>query len=91
MPSVAAWANDLRAAFGTAEMQAALRDLQQRMRETLAQMQQQAADFMTHAAQVIQQIQSAAQPQVVVANEPRNKVVRVKRVNGELIGTVEES
>lgn len=27
MPTVAAWANDLRAVFGTAEMQTALRDL----------------------------------------------------------------
>lgn len=66
-------------------------NLSAELKTAVAEMQQRAAEFMTNAAQVITQIQSTAQPQVVVANQPRNKTVRVKRINGELVGTVEEA
>jgi hypothetical protein len=59
------------------------------LQKALAEMQQSVAEFITQAAQTISQMQQA-QPQVVVANQPRNKRVRVRRVNGELIGEVEE-
>lgn len=65
--------------------------LSQDFKAAVAELQSGVAQFMAQAAQTIVQMQQSAQPQVVVANEPRNKVVRVKRVNGELIGTVEES
>lgn len=49
--------------------------------------QQQADEFMTRAAQVV-----AAMTQTPLVVEPSgNKVVRVKRVNGELVGTVTEA
>ena len=67
------------------------RQLSSQVQQALAAIQQQAAQFMQQSAQVIAQIQANATPQVVVANEPRQKVVRVKRINGELVGTVEES
>jgi aminoglycoside N3'-acetyltransferase len=65
--------------------------LSSQVTDALAQLQQQAAQFMTQAAGVITQMQMQAQPQVVVADPPKNKVVRVKRINGELVGTIEES
>lgn len=60
------------------------------LQTALAEMQQRAAEFQAQAASILQQIQATANPGVVIANPPRNKTVRVKRVNGELIGTVEE-
>jgi hypothetical protein len=58
--------------------------------QAVADIQSQAAQFMQQAIAVIQQINDAKQPTVVVADPPKQKVVRVKRVNGELVGTVEE-
>jgi len=57
----------------------------------VAAMQAQVAEFMAQAAQTISTIQQANQPNVIVANPPKSKTVRVRRVNGELIGTVEEN
>jgi hypothetical protein len=59
--------------------------------KAVADLQSGVAEFMQNTAQTIAEMQSRTQPQVVVANEPRQKVVRVKRINGELIGTVEET
>jgi hypothetical protein len=56
----------------------------------LAEIQAQAAQFMTQAAAVIADQQARTQPQVIVANPPKRKQVRVKRVNGELLGMIEE-
>jgi hypothetical protein len=56
----------------------------------LAEIQARAAQFMTQAAAVIAEHQARTQPQVVVANPPKRKQVRVKRVNGELIGEIQE-
>lgn len=60
------------------------------VQQALATIQQQAAEFMSQAAGIIAQMQATVQPQVFVANPPKNKVVRVKRMGGELVGTVEE-
>lgn len=57
----------------------------------VAAMQTQVAEFMAQAAQTISTIQQNSQPSVIVANPPKSKTVRVRRVNGELIGTVEEN
>jgi hypothetical protein len=65
--------------------------LSQDFKAAVSELQAGVAQFMAQAAQTIMQMQQTSQPQVVVANEPRNKVVRVKRVNGELVGTVEET
>jgi hypothetical protein len=65
--------------------------LSSQVTDALAQLQQQAAQFMVQAAGVISEMQARTQPQVVVQDPPKNKVVRVKRINGELIGTIEES
>lgn len=59
--------------------------------DALAQLQQQAAQFMTQAAGVIADIQAKTQPQVVVADPPKNKQVVVERIGGKLIGTIQES
>lgn len=64
--------------------------LSAQVQQALAAIQQQAAEFMAQAAAAITQIQQTAQPQVVVANPPKQKMVRVKRIGGELVGTVEE-
>jgi hypothetical protein len=61
-------------------------NLDSAIKEMQAEMKQQAADFMTQAAQVLAQIQANAQAE----KPPRNKSIRVKRVNGELVGMVEE-
>ena len=60
------------------------------VQQALADIQQQAAEFMQQSAAAIAQMHSQTQAQVIVANPPKNKVVHVKRVNGELIGTIEE-
>lgn len=57
------------------------------VQNAMAEIRTQAAQFMAEAANAIAM---QPPPQVVVANPPKSKVVRVKRVNGELIGTVEE-
>lgn len=58
--------------------------------QAIAELQTQMAEFMQQSIAVIQQINDAKQPQIIVTDPPKQKVVRVKRVNGELIGTVEE-
>jgi hypothetical protein len=40
--------------------------------------------------EIPQSANARVQPQVVVANPPKSKTVRVRRVNGELIGMIEE-
>lgn len=60
------------------------------LQAAVAAIQQQAAQFMQQAAQTLVDMQQAAQPQVVVADPPKRKVVRVRRVNGELVGEVQE-
>ena len=68
----------------SADRQALSAELQTAMAEIRAQ----AAEFMAQAANAIA---SQPPPQVVVQNPPKQKVVRVRRVNGELVGTVEEA
>ncbi len=57
------------------------------MQSALAEMQQQLAEFQAQAAQTILQIQA----NTTQSSAPKRKSVRVRRVNGELIGEVEES
>ena len=57
------------------------------VQNAMAEIRAQAADFMAQAAAAIA---NQPPPQVVVANPPKQKVVRVRRVNGELVGTVDE-
>lgn len=71
-------------------VQADRENLSQQLQTSLADIQKGVAEFMTQAASTILQIQQSAQPQVVVANQPRQRTVRVKRINGELVGSVEE-
>lgn len=71
----------------SAELQRAIAEIQQ---QALVQIQAQAAQFMQQSTELITQLHQNTQPQVVVANQPTQKIVRVKRVNGELIGTAEE-
>jgi len=64
--------------------------LSAQLSEALVQIQQQAADFMTQAAQVMAEIQSKAQPQMIMA-QPRAKVFRAQRDEaGNLVGGVIE-
>jgi hypothetical protein len=65
--------------------------LSDELKSAVTELNSQAAQFMQQCAQTVAEIQARSQPNVVVANEPRNKTVRVKRINGELVGTVEES
>lgn len=58
--------------------------------QAIAELQTQMAEFMRQAIGVIQQINDAKQPQVIVTDPPKQKVVRVKRVNGELVGMIDE-
>jgi hypothetical protein len=43
-----------------------------------------------YAQQMAALMQSMQQPQVVVANQPKRKVARTARVNGEYVTTIEE-
>jgi hypothetical protein len=52
------------------------------------QIQDMASEFMRQAAQVLAEIQSKAQPQVIVAPNPR--VVEVRRVNGSMVPVYED-
>jgi hypothetical protein len=54
------------------------------LQTAVAEMQQQAAEFMSNAAQVIAQIQANATPQVVVANQPRQKMIEMRGPGGKL-------
>ena len=57
----------------------------------LAGIQSQVGQMMTdYAQQMAALMQSMQQPQVVVANQPRTKIARSRRVNGELITSIEE-
>lgn len=42
------------------------------------------------AEQMASIVQNAQQPQVVVANQPKQKIARTRRVNGELVTTIDE-
>lgn len=64
--------------------------LESQLQGALANIQAQAAAFMQQSAQAISQMHAQTQPQVIVHSPPKHKVVRVKRVNGELQGTIEE-
>lgn len=77
-----------------AEGQAVQQDremLATQVQQAVLAIQQQAAEFQAQAIALITQMQQTVQPQVVVANPPKSKQVRVKRVNGELIGMIEEA
>lgn len=60
------------------------------MKQAIAEIQTMAAQWMQQAAQTMVEMQARTQPQVIVANPPKSKQVRVRRVNGELIGDVQE-
>jgi hypothetical protein len=61
------------------------------VQQALATIQQQAAQYMQQAAGVLAQVaQAGPPPQVVVANPPKRKRVVVERVNGKLVGEVQE-
>lgn len=60
------------------------------VQQALADIHAQSAEFMQQSAALIHQLAAQTQPQVYVAPPaPMNKVVHVKRVNGELVGTIE--
>jgi hypothetical protein len=65
--------------------------LSSQVTEAVAQLQVQSAQFMQQAVETLAQIRATAQPQVIVQDPPKSKLVRVKRINGELVGTIEES
>jgi hypothetical protein len=62
--------------------------LAQEVKNAVVGLQQMGAHLMQTAAQTMADIQSKQQPQVVVANPPKRKIVHVKRVNGELHGEI---
>ena len=65
--------------------------LSTQVQAAVAEMQKGIAEFMTQAAATIADIQARAQPQVVVANAPRRKVVSMQGPNGRVYNaTVEE-
>jgi hypothetical protein len=64
--------------------------LEGQLQTALGNIQQQAAEFSQQSIALMAQLHAANQPQVIVNNPPKRKVVHVKRVNGELQGTVEE-
>lgn len=66
------------------------KSLSDRVDTAVAELQKQSAEFMVQAAEALAQIRATAQPQVIVQDPPKSKMVRVKRVNGELVGTIEE-
>jgi len=76
---------------GGKEVQSDRDALSSQVTEALAQLQQQAAQFMVQAAGVIAEMQARTQPQVVVQDPPKRKQVVVERIGGKLIGTIEES
>lgn len=57
------------------------------VQQAVIAIQQQAATILQDALKAL----STMQPTVVVANQPKSKVVRVRRVNGELVGEVQEA
>lgn len=61
------------------------------LQQGLAQIQSDAGTLFQQFAQTIAQLHASQPSQVVVANPPKQKVVRIKRVNGELVGTVDEA
>lgn len=60
------------------------------LQAALAGIEQRAAEYMTNAAGIIQQMQASAQPQVIVANQPKRKIARTRRVGADLITEIEE-
>lgn len=64
--------------------------LSSELQNALVEIRQQSIDFQQAALNTIAEIQAKQAPQIVVANPPKNKQVRVRRVNGELIGEVQE-
>jgi hypothetical protein len=60
------------------------------VKQAVADIQTMAGQFMQQAVQTMAEMQARTQPQVIVANPPKSKQVRVRRVNGELIGDVQE-
>ncbi|MBK9497732.1 MAG: hypothetical protein IPO08_25120 [Xanthomonadales bacterium] len=58
--------------------------------EKWAKIEQSVAEYMKQAVQALATIQAQAAPQVVVANAPRRRVARIRRVNGELIGEMQD-
>jgi len=64
--------------------------LSAQLQEALVAIQQQAAEFMTQAAQVMAEIQAKAQPQTIIA-QPKAKIFRAQRDEaGNLVGGVIE-
>jgi hypothetical protein len=59
------------------------------VQKAVAEIQTMAAQFMTEAAAVIADIQAKQATQVFVNTPPTRKQVRIRRVNGELVGEVE--
>lgn len=64
--------------------------LSAQLQQGLANIQTEAGGMLNQFAQVMAQITQNQQPQVVVHSPPKQKIARIKRVNGELIGTVDE-
>ena len=60
------------------------------VKEALAAIQQTSAELFQQYAQQLMQLHAQTQPQVVVANPPKQKLARTKRINGELVTTIEE-
>lgn len=65
-------------------------DLNNQMSEGLAEVKTMAAEYIKSMAESFAQMQANNVPQVVVANPPKRRSVRVKRVNGELHGEINE-
>jgi hypothetical protein len=56
----------------------------------VAGIQDLASQFQQQAVATLSAIQAQAQPGVILANPPKRKMVRVRRVNGELVGESQE-
>lgn len=65
-------------------------DLAQMVTDGMQGITAMAQQYMERVAAMLTQIQAANQPQIVVNNPPKSRVVRMKRVNGELVGQVDD-
>lgn len=64
--------------------------LSQQLQEAITEMQKDFADAQQALMNTLAEVMSKQAPQVIVANPPKRKQVRVRRVNGELVGEIQE-
>jgi hypothetical protein len=61
-----------------------------KVQAALAEIQQAVAQYMQQATDALGNVHARMAPQIVVANPPKRRQVRVRRINGELVGDVVE-